>query len=1103
MPGDEVLQMRKLLRTVPTAIGASLLLGVAGLAGSFTGNFNTASETGFTLGGEAAIDANRLLLTAAANDKTGSVTFDDLDGGMPIESFTANFKLQIGPGSGNAADGVSLSFGPDVAAGNTYGEDGPNGTALTVAFDIYDNGLGEAPAIDIRLFGNQIAHHPLAKADMVTSKTEDVSIQLKRNGTLTVTYKGAVIHDNVLLPGWAPVNGLFNFSARTGGENAEISLDDLSITTVQAGAAVKPTFTTQPQSVAAAEGGSASFTVAADGTAPLSFQWMKNNVDIADATNQTLVLGAVYYADNNAKIKVAVTNPGGTSTSSEATLTVSKDTVAPTVAKANSDPTSTQITIQFSEPVSDTALTASNYKVDQSVTVSSVARVDEKSVRLTTSVMTQGRSYTLTINGVQDKATTPNTIASNTQVLFRTFVFQVGSLLRKKYNNFDDNAGGTPDNLWNDPRYPNSPDHVDLQLAMEYPPNGNGRDAVADPSRNYFDTLEGFFMPPTTGDYVFLTSGADRVWMYLSTDDQPANRVLIAKINGWTNPRGWNTGQGGTDMTPARSDTFDVTEWPDGNTVKLTSGKRYYMMLLHHDPSWSGGDQFGATYKLASEADPAAGDVSKLSGSVVGTYLDPTGASITFVQQPASVTIVDSLTTTFTGKATAVSAYGTTVVYQWQTAPSGSSTFTDISGATKESYTTPVLRVADSGKQYRLVATVPGMTEFSQVATVTVIVDTIAPKLVSAGAMPSESGATFDVGVTFDEALNAGSAATVANYTLSAGSITAAKYYPGSKGVVLTASGMAVGSTYTVTVANVTDVPGNKMASTSQTFTVSKMKWGVVGGNELGLGNGVVAVGANGFDVHSGGATEWASYDEATFVYEEITGDFDKEVRVEYQDASSQWGRAGLIARDVTNFGVDQATQEGGQAGRYQKVHVNPVLTAMGTAGNNLWEGNRRLQTGGATTGPIAGVNSAPKYPDAWCRLKRVGQTFTIYRSDDGANWIELNSTTWPDPEDTAGSLMPQTLYVGMDYSPENRNVAPASLQAMFVAKYRDYRDHSDVVLPPTLTYTATATGLTITYQGTLQSADAVSGPWTDVQGSSSPYNATASVPKRFYRAKK
>ena len=164
------------------------------------------------------------------------------------------------------------------------------------------------------------------------------------------------------------------------------------------------------------------------------------------------------------------------------------------------------------------------------------------------------------------------------------------------------------------------------------------------------------------------------------------------------------------------------------------------------------------------------------------------------------------------------------------------------------------------------------------------------------------------------------------------------------------------------------------------------MVWGVVGGDQLHLGNGVVAVGPNGFDVYSDGISEWNNYDESTFVYEQVTGDFDKKLRVEYQDASSQWARAGLAMRDVTNFGVDAVTQTGdptgaqnnttgtppysGKAGRYQKIHVNPVgptLTGPGTNGNGLWEGNRRLDVGGPSSTALTGLNATPQYPNAWC----------------------------------------------------------------------------------------------------------------------------------------
>ena len=55
------------------------------------------------------------------------------------------------------------------------------------------------------------------------------------------------------------------------------------------------------------------------------------------------------------------------------------------------------------------------------------------------------------------------------------------------------------------------------------------------------------------------------------------------------------------------------------------------------------------------------------------------------------------------------------------------------------------------------------------------------------------------------------SAGALANYSLSAGTISGIKFYKGSPGVVLTVSGLTAGSTYTVTVKDVADKAGNKM----------------------------------------------------------------------------------------------------------------------------------------------------------------------------------------------------------------------------------------------------------------------------------------------------
>ena len=251
--------------------------------------------------------------------------------------------------------------------------------------------------------------------------------------------------------------------------------------------------------------------------------------------------------------------------------------------------------------------------------------------------------------------------------------------------------------------------------------------------------------------------------------------------------------------------------------------------------------------------------------------------------------------------------------------------------------------------------------------------------ITGAGALASTNGSTFDVGVSFSVLPSPASATTAANYKLSSGTISAVTLFTNSPEVVLTASGLTVGSTYTLTVSGLTDSAGNAVATTNLALTVSGMKWGVVGADQLQLGNGVVAVGTNGFDVYSDGFAEWGNYDETTFVYEQVTGDFDKKLRVEYQDNSSEWARAGIVVRDVTNFGVDAATQEGSQAGntptfpydgaagRYQKCHVNPVgptLTGPGNLGNASWEGNRRLDTGGGCTTALSSNNATPKYPE-------------------------------------------------------------------------------------------------------------------------------------------
>src|SRR6266566_1643669 len=86
--------------------------------------------------------------------------------------------------------------------------------------------------------------------------------------------------------------------------------------------AVAPTITTPPANQTVTAGQTATFTVVAAGTAPLSYQWQKNGVNIAGATAASYTTPATTTSDSGSTFDVVVTNTAGTVTSAAATLTV-------------------------------------------------------------------------------------------------------------------------------------------------------------------------------------------------------------------------------------------------------------------------------------------------------------------------------------------------------------------------------------------------------------------------------------------------------------------------------------------------------------------------------------------------------------------------------------------------------------------------------------------------------------------------------------------------------------------------------------------------------------------------------------------------------------
>jgi len=83
-----------------------------------------------------------------------------------------------------------------------------------------------------------------------------------------------------------------------------------------------PSISTHPADQTVATGQTATFSVVATGTAPLTYQWQKNSMNIPGATNPSYTTPATILADSGSKFRVLVTNPAGSIMSNAATCTL-------------------------------------------------------------------------------------------------------------------------------------------------------------------------------------------------------------------------------------------------------------------------------------------------------------------------------------------------------------------------------------------------------------------------------------------------------------------------------------------------------------------------------------------------------------------------------------------------------------------------------------------------------------------------------------------------------------------------------------------------------------------------------------------------------------
>ena len=84
----------------------------------------------------------------------------------------------------------------------------------------------------------------------------------------------------------------------------------------------------------------------------------------------------------------------------------------------------------------------------------------------------------------------------------------------------------------------------------------------------FFRQIKGYLYPPATGKFTFVFAADDQGSLFLSTDEEPANKKRIAWNPVWAKHRRWN-------MFPSQTSA----------KILLEAGKRYYIEVVHQEQS--------------------------------------------------------------------------------------------------------------------------------------------------------------------------------------------------------------------------------------------------------------------------------------------------------------------------------------------------------------------------------------------------------------------------------------------------------------------------------------------------------------------------------------
>jgi Immunoglobulin I-set domain len=241
---------------------------------------------------------------------------------------TAPLAYQWQKNSANIAGATTASYITPATASTDNGEtfdvivSNAAGSKTSTTATLTVNATAVAPTITTQPVNQTVTAGQTATFSVTATGTAPLSYQWQKNsaniaGATAATYTTAAT---------ASTDNGETFDVIV--SNAAGSKTSTSATLTVNAAAVAPTITAQPTNQTVTVGQTATFSVTATGTAPLTYQWQKNSANIAGATAASYTTPATASTDNGATFDVIVSNTVGSQTSTTATLTVSAVTAS-------------------------------------------------------------------------------------------------------------------------------------------------------------------------------------------------------------------------------------------------------------------------------------------------------------------------------------------------------------------------------------------------------------------------------------------------------------------------------------------------------------------------------------------------------------------------------------------------------------------------------------------------------------------------------------------------------------------------------------------------------------------------------------------------------